>query len=121
MPCRSGRDDGYLAIAACQRARRPDRQMVGAYRTNTIIYGPVYQIVLIARSNLPITPIILIDFRSLFVDLVELGVIMVHEWRFPHFWQIIVLIATAIQGITPDPQDLASLKLLEIIPSDRSV
>jgi hypothetical protein len=35
--------------------------------------------------------------------------------RFPHFWRCIILIATAIQGITPDPQDLASLKLLRMI------
>jgi hypothetical protein len=35
--------------------------------------------------------------------------------RFPHFWWYAVLIATAIQGITPDPQDLASQKLLRVI------
>ena len=35
--------------------------------------------------------------------------------RFPHFWWCIVLIATAVRGITPDPQDLASLNLLRMI------
>ena len=35
--------------------------------------------------------------------------------RFPHFWRCIILIATAIQGITPDPQDLASVRLLRMI------
>jgi hypothetical protein len=43
------------------------------------------------------------------------GVIMGQGRRFPHFWRCIILIATAIQGITPDPQDLASLKLLRMI------
>ena len=43
------------------------------------------------------------------------GVIMGQGRRFPHFWRCIILIAAAIQGITPDPQDLASLKLLRMI------
>jgi hypothetical protein len=32
-----------------------------------------------------------------------------------HFWRCILLIAAAVQGITPDPQDLASLQLLRVI------
>jgi hypothetical protein len=35
--------------------------------------------------------------------------------RFVYFWLCIVLIATAMQGITPDAQDLASLNLLRMI------
>jgi hypothetical protein len=35
--------------------------------------------------------------------------------RFPHFWRCIILMTTAIQGITPDRQDLASLKWLRMI------
>jgi hypothetical protein len=35
--------------------------------------------------------------------------------RFAYFWLCIVLVATAMQGITPDAQDLASLKLLRMI------
>jgi hypothetical protein len=32
-----------------------------------------------------------------------------------HFWRCIILIAASIQGITPDPQDLASLTLFRLI------
>jgi hypothetical protein len=35
--------------------------------------------------------------------------------HFRHFWRCIILIAAAIQGITPDPQDLASLQLFRVI------
>jgi hypothetical protein len=37
--------------------------------------------------------------------------------QFAYFWLCIVLVATAMQGITPDAQDLASLKLLRMICS----
>ena len=38
-------------------------------------------------------------------------------WRFLHFWLCILLIATAIQGVTPDSKDLASPKLFRMISS----
>ncbi len=59
--------------------------------------------------------------RVPFVDPIEMGHDHGPRKGIPHFWWCIILIATANQGITPDPQDLASQKLLQIIlPISRS-
>jgi hypothetical protein len=46
-----------------------------------------------------------------------MDVIMGGAGRSAHFWRYIILIATMNQGITPDPQDLASAKLLSVVCS----